>query len=135
MKLEEMKQVLEIQGYDGNWDCNEYMFGMYNGMELMMAIAENRSPVYKDAPEKYLDEKHQLIQFEGLITNGFPRYDQSFTGRIEKGWNVVTTIPANTVHPYAHKTDMITIFSKYTPYPKNNKQDAVMMAENKEENE
>lgn len=48
-----MKEVLKIQGYDGNWNYDEYMHGMYNGMELMLAIAEGRQPVYKEKPERW----------------------------------------------------------------------------------
>lgn len=117
-KLEAMKESLKIQGYDGNWNYSEYMQGMYNGMELMLAIAEGREAVYREKPEKFIGEKHKLIEFDCLITNGFPIYDKSFTGRFEKGWKVVTTIPANTIHPNAMETDMATIFVKYTPYPK-----------------
>lgn len=58
-----------------------------------------------------------MIEFDCLITNGFPIYDKSFTGRLEKGWNVVATLPANAVHPKALRTDMATIFARYTPYP------------------
>lgn len=55
-KLEAMKAVLKIQGSHGNWNYDSYMMGMYNGMELMMAIVEDREPVFKDAPEEWLDE-------------------------------------------------------------------------------
>ncbi len=115
-KLKAMRETLEIHGYDGNWNHDEYMFGMYNGMELMMAIAEGREPKYKDKPDYF--KEHKLIEFDYLITNGFPTYDKSFTGRFEKGWKVVSTLPANIVHPSALDTDMVTIFVKHTPYPK-----------------
>lgn len=59
-----------------------------------------------------------MIEFDYLITNGFPHYDRSFTGRFEKGWKVVATLPANIVHPSALDTDMVTIFTRYKPYPK-----------------
>jgi hypothetical protein len=52
-QLEAMKEALKIQGYDGNWNYDEYMHGMYNGMELMMAIAENREPDFKDKPKQW----------------------------------------------------------------------------------
>lgn len=117
-QLEDMRQVLNIQGYDGNWDYDEYMFGLYNGMEMMLAIAENREPVFKEKPSEFIHKEHKLIEFDWLITNGFPIFDKSFTGRFEKGWKVVAALPANIVHPSALDTDMVTIFTKYTPYPK-----------------
>ena len=55
--IEAMKESLKIQGYDGNWNYDEYMHGMYNGMELMMAYAEGRKPVYKEKPKEWLKDK------------------------------------------------------------------------------
>jgi hypothetical protein len=46
--LNAMRTVHEIQGRNGNWNHDPYMCGLYNGMELMLAIAEGRGPVYRD---------------------------------------------------------------------------------------
>ncbi|MFP7275770.1 hypothetical protein SFC17_12650 [Bacillus paralicheniformis] len=46
--LRAMREMVKIQGTDGNWDYDEYMCGMYNGMELMLSVIENREPVYKE---------------------------------------------------------------------------------------
>lgn len=49
---------LEIQGQDGNWNCNSYMMGLYNGIELAIATLENREPRYRNKPETgWLDDK------------------------------------------------------------------------------
>ncbi|CAM3637993.1 hypothetical protein [Mesobacillus zeae] len=56
-QIEAMKESLKIQGYSGNWNYDEYMFGIYNGMELMVAIAENREPVYKEKPKRWLKDR------------------------------------------------------------------------------
>lgn len=50
-KIASMQNCLDIQGSDGNWNYDEYMRGMFNGMELMMSIMEDREPVYKTAKE------------------------------------------------------------------------------------
>jgi len=50
-RLDKMQEMMQIQGSKGNWDHDEYMRGMYNGMELMMAVLEDRDPAYKDAPK------------------------------------------------------------------------------------
>jgi hypothetical protein len=50
-QVDDLRSVLAIQGEQGNFDYDEYMRGMYNGMELMMAIIEKRDPVYKEAKE------------------------------------------------------------------------------------
>jgi hypothetical protein len=47
-QLSDLRDVHAVQGTKGNYDYNEYMRGMYNGMELMLAIVENREPAYKD---------------------------------------------------------------------------------------
>jgi hypothetical protein len=57
-----------------------------------------------------------MIEFDVLITNGMPTYDNSFFGRFKKGWKVVACVPAKLVHPHAAEYDMATIFSKYVPY-------------------
>lgn len=56
-KLEEAKQMTGIQGSSGNWDFDPYMHGMFNGMEYLLAIFEEREPKFKDAPEKWLSDK------------------------------------------------------------------------------
>lgn len=51
-KLQKIRSLVNIQGYDGNWNYCEYMRGMYNGMELILAILENRYPIYKEFQNK-----------------------------------------------------------------------------------
>lgn len=60
-----MKELLEVQGRDGNWNFNPYMQGMYNGMELMVALAERRDPVFRKPPENWLSAPPQR-EWQGL---------------------------------------------------------------------
>lgn len=46
-RMAELANCLEIQGRKGNWDFDGYMCGMFNGMELMMAIVEGRDPAFR----------------------------------------------------------------------------------------
>lgn len=46
-QLRGLRDVHAIQGNDGNWDADEYMRGMFNGLELALAIFEGREPAYK----------------------------------------------------------------------------------------
>jgi hypothetical protein len=62
-----MKELLEVQGRDGNWNLDPYMQGMYNGMELMVALAEGRDPVFRKAPENWLSAQPQR-EWQGLTT-------------------------------------------------------------------
>ncbi len=50
---EDMRTLLDIQGAHGNWDYNDYMHGMYNGMELMRATADGDEPEFRDAPDQW----------------------------------------------------------------------------------
>ena len=52
-----LKELLEVQGRDGTWNYDPYFHGMYNGMEVMLAVLENREPVFRGAPEKWLSKK------------------------------------------------------------------------------
>lgn len=48
-KLKKANDVLKIQAAEGNWNYSAYMRGMYNGMELIVSIFEDREPQYKEA--------------------------------------------------------------------------------------
>lgn len=52
-----LKELLEVQGRDGTWNYDPYFHGMYNGMEVMLAVLENREPVFRGAPKKWLSKK------------------------------------------------------------------------------
>jgi len=51
-KLASLKELVAIQGNDGNWNYDQYMRGMYNGMDVAVAILEGREPIYRDDPKK-----------------------------------------------------------------------------------
>lgn len=48
------KQMLLAQGVEGTWNSDSYMHGLYNGMEFIVAIMENREPVFRDPPEEWV---------------------------------------------------------------------------------
>lgn len=50
--LEKLRDVRDIQGQKGNWDYDEYMHGMFNGLELAVSIFEDKDPKYRSAPSK-----------------------------------------------------------------------------------
>ena len=45
--LKQLREVHAIQGRDGCWDIDDYMLGLYNGLELALSIVENRACKYK----------------------------------------------------------------------------------------
>jgi hypothetical protein len=55
-ELEHLREMVKVQGYDGNWNYDPYMHGMYNGMEYMLAMLEDREPVYRTRPDVWLCE-------------------------------------------------------------------------------
>ncbi len=56
-KMASLRNLLNIQGENGNWNYDSYMCGMYNGMQLMMSVIEARDPEYrtiKDIENKFI---------------------------------------------------------------------------------
>ena len=49
--LTQLREVHAIQGRDGCWDIDDYMLGLYNGLELALSIVENRECRYKQRPK------------------------------------------------------------------------------------
>ena len=52
----------KIQCTDGNWDYDEYMRGMANGIILALAIMEGKEPEYKDAEKAAESRKRRERQ-------------------------------------------------------------------------
>ena len=58
--LIEAKKMLDIQAQQGNYDFDEYMLGIYNGMEYIVSIFENREPEYISGTEvKFINNKQK----------------------------------------------------------------------------
>lgn len=49
--IQDLRAVHEAQGRAGNWDHDPYMQGLYNGLELALAMFEGRAPEFKESPE------------------------------------------------------------------------------------
>lgn len=56
MNIKKAREMLSVQGDSGNWNYDPYMHGMYNGMEYMLSLIENREPIFKSAPGKWLKD-------------------------------------------------------------------------------
>lgn len=57
------REMLTVQGQHGNWNYSRYMHGMYNGMEYMLSLMEDRDPVYRNVPAKFIDNKNLPVDF------------------------------------------------------------------------
>ena len=65
--IPKMREMLEVQGSDGNWNYDSYMHGMYNGMEYIIAMVESREPVFREAPKKWLSKREWVELTEDEI--------------------------------------------------------------------
>ena len=64
------KEMLNLQGHDGNYNYDNYMLGLYNGMEYVIALFEKRNPIYKDGKDiKFLIDKNQQKEFIEYLEN------------------------------------------------------------------
>ena len=58
------KEMLDIQGQKGNYDYDEYMLGLYNGMEYIIALFEEREPFFKSGKDiEFISDKNQQKEF------------------------------------------------------------------------
>lgn len=48
--------LLDIQGTNGNWNYDEYQFGLYNGIAVALAAIERRAPRFKNPPKRWLNK-------------------------------------------------------------------------------
>ncbi len=55
-RIKSVRHMRDIQGYDGNWNYDPYMQGLYNGLEFALSLLEVREPQFKDAPETWLGD-------------------------------------------------------------------------------
>ena len=83
-----LKELLEVQGRDGTWNYDPYFHGMYNGMEVMLAVLENREPVFRGAPKKWLskkewqgltDEEVKILATQGRTDFSRPMYNEFYS--------------------------------------------------------
>lgn len=51
---QQIDDVVAIQVSDGNWNYDEYMFGMANGLLLAQSIARGTEAKFLDAPAVWL---------------------------------------------------------------------------------
>ena len=55
--LKQLREVHAVQGRDGCWDIDDYMLGLYNGLELALSIVENRECRYKQRPKSQPEQE------------------------------------------------------------------------------
>lgn len=89
---QDIKDVLAVQGAHGNWDFDEYMHGMFNGMELVGAIHDRREPEFREAPDTWGRDKYEAERAKkaAAVTHPLfrtattPESDDEFWARMER---------------------------------------------------
>jgi hypothetical protein len=62
-RIKKIEELVKIQCDNGNWNYDPYMFGMANGMILVLALAKGEEPQYLEAPKEWLrDAAHTAAQ-------------------------------------------------------------------------
>ena len=67
-KLKKLKEMHAVQGTDGNWNFDDYMRGLFNGLELALSLMEERPPEFKDhlIPIDTVQSKAVVIEQENV---------------------------------------------------------------------
>lgn len=52
--IDKLKDLIAVQGSDGNWDYDEYMCGLFNGLELARSVMEDDDPppAFRSKPDE-----------------------------------------------------------------------------------
>ena len=69
-RIESVRHMRDVQGYDGNWNYDPYMQGLYNGLEFALSLLEGRQPEFKDAPETWLGDIKVKYKLSSEATHG-----------------------------------------------------------------
>lgn len=68
------KEMLDIQGQKGNYDYDEYMLGLYNGMEYIIALFETREPNFISGKDvEFTNNKTQQKEFINYLEKEIKR--------------------------------------------------------------
>jgi hypothetical protein len=59
-KIQDLKDMMAVQGSDGNWNHDLYHFGFYNGMAFALSVLTGDEPGYREAPEIFIDDQKTL---------------------------------------------------------------------------
>ena len=64
------KEMLDLQGSDGNYNYDSYMLGLYNGMEYIIAFFETREPNFKNGKDiEFLNDKNKNQELKRQLSN------------------------------------------------------------------
>lgn len=64
--LKNLQDILDVQGTDGNWNYDPYMFGLFNGLVLAQSLITGEDPKFREAPSKWLGKPKEERAAEKL---------------------------------------------------------------------
>lgn len=59
-KIQDLIELRNIQGRKGNYDYDDYMLGLFNGLELAVSTLEGREPNFKS--KEVAEKKIKVIK-------------------------------------------------------------------------
>lgn len=90
-----LANLRDIQGQDGNWNFDAYMHGFYNGLELALAVIEDREPKYRDSPKRHGRPWLRDVSTPSRIKRFTQKFKRLFHCRLDVA---SMTLPDNYVH-------------------------------------
>lgn len=67
-RIDDLEEMTDLQCSNGNWNFDPYMHGMANGMIYSLDLVKgDNDPKFKDAPERWLDDKVNKTAKEILL--------------------------------------------------------------------
>lgn len=76
--VEKLQNIIDIQGSNGNWNYDQYMRGVYNGLALAKSILTDTEPEYRKAPEKYIHQD----KVTGETSDGYHTFNELYEFRL-----------------------------------------------------
>jgi len=53
---EDLKDILDIQCLDGNWNYDPYMYGLANGLIMAQSLIDEKEPIFLKTPKIWLKD-------------------------------------------------------------------------------
>lgn len=86
------KEMLDVQAQKGNYDYDEYMLGLYNGMEYIISLFETREPNYINGKDvEFTNNKSQQKEFIDYLQKEINRYNAHIDAVNSVGVSIYST--------------------------------------------
>lgn len=113
------KEMLDIQGQKGNYDYDEYMLGLYNGMEYIIALFETREPNFINGKDvEFTNNKTQQKEFIKWLEDKIQQQETVIAENQEKLYFLIyedekEDLKSSSQKAYIRRIILIEILQKY----------------------